>query len=453
MVLNLVLFAAGLVLGLVLMFIFLKRERSVFNERIKEREARETALLKEKNEAIALKDKNEETIKTLLSEKSRLETTIEKDREGYAEKEALIEKSKENLSQAFTALAAEALHQNSKKFLEEALANLATIQAGNKGMLDEKEKAIEGLVKPLKESLEKMNAEIKEIEGKRIEAYTGLLGQISNVQKGQDKLDTTTGDLLRALKSPKSRGNWGELQLRRVVEMADMLPFVDFEEQVQITADRDTPDMIIKLPGGRKIVVDAKASMDAFLKAMEAESEEEKKQKLSEHGANVRSRLKELSKKEYWEKLGDSPEFVVMFLPGESYFAAVLEQDMQFLDDAVKAKVIPASPLTLIALLKAVAYGWKQEDAERNAARFIGLAKELYERLCTAADHLKDMEKNLHRTVESYNKMVGSLESRVLSQGRQIASLSTKELPELNQVDEIPRALSAPDWKDGGDGN
>ena len=273
------------------------------------------------------------------------------------------------------------------------------------------------------------------------------MNEIGNVKGGQAKLDTTTTDLLKALKSPKARGNWGELQLRRVVEMADMLPYVDFEEQVQITADRDTPDMIIKLPGGRKIVVDAKASMDAFLRALEAESEEEKKARLSEHGANVRNRLKELSKKEYWEKLGDSPEFVVMFLPGESYFASVLEQDMQFLDDAVKARVIPASPLTLIALLKAIAYGWKQEMAERNAAKFIGLSKELYERLCTATEHLKEMEKNLHKTVESYNRMVGSLESRVLSQGRQIASLSTKELPELGQVDEIPRSLTAPDWK------
>lgn len=451
MVVNLALFAAGLVLGLVLMFVFLRREKSLFNERIKERDLREAALLREKNDALASREKDEEAVKTLLSEKSRLETTLEKERQSHAEKEALLERAKETFAQTFTALAADALHQNSRKFLEEAIANLKTLQESTKGVLDKKEEAISGLVKPLKESLEKISDGIKEIEKERIRAYSDLMNEIGNVKGGQVKLDNTTTDLLKALKSPKARGNWGELQLRRVVEMAEMLPYVDFEEQKQITSDRDTPDMIIKLPGGRKIVVDAKASMDAFLRALEAGSEEEKKARLSEHGANVRARLKELSKKEYWEKLGDSPEFVVMFLPGESYFAAVLEQDMQFLDDAVRAKVIPASPLTLIALLKAVAYGWKQEESERNAAKFIGLSKELYERLCTAAEHLKDMEKNLHKTVESYNKMVGSLESRVLSQGRQIASLSAKELPELGQVDEIPRSLSAPDWKSGGE--
>ncbi len=450
MVVDLALFAAGLALGLVLMFVFLRREKSLFNERIKERDLREAALLREKNDALALRERDEEAVKTLLSEKSRLEATLEKERQGHAEKEALLDRAKETFAQTFTALAADALHQNSRKFLEEAIANLQTLQESTKGVLDKKEEAIGGLVKPLKESLEKINDGIREIEKERIRAYSDLMNEISNVKGGQAKLDTTTTDLLKALKSPKARGNWGELQLRRVVEMAEMLPFVDFEEQVQITAERDTPDMIIKLPGGRKVVVDAKASMDAFLKALEAGSEEEKKARLSEHGANVRARLKELSKKEYWEKLGDSPEFVVMFLPGESYFAAVLEQDMQFLDDAVRAKVIPASPLTLIALLKAVAYGWKQEEAERNAARFIGLSKELYERLCVAADHLKDMERNLHKTVESYNRMVGSLESRVLSQGRLIASLSAKELPELGQVDEIPRPLSAPDWKGEG---
>ncbi|HNQ78144.1 MAG TPA: DNA recombination protein RmuC [Acidobacteriota bacterium] len=447
MVVDLALFAAGLALGLVLMFVFLRREKSLFNERIKERDLREAALLREKNDALALRERDEEAVKTLLSEKSRLEATLEKERQGHAEKEALLDRAKETFAQTFTALAADALHQNSRKFLEEAIANLQTLQESTKGVLDKKEEAIGGLVKPLKESLEKISDGIKEIEKERIRAYSDLMNEIGNVKGGQAKLDTTTTDLLKALKSPKARGNWGELQLRRVVEMADMLPYVDFEEQVQITADRDTPDMIIKLPGGRKIVVDAKASMDAFLRALEAESEEEKKARLSEHGANVRNRLKELSKKEYWEKLGDSPEFVVMFLPGESYFASVLEQDMQFLDDAVKARVIPASPLTLIALLKAIAYGWRQEMAERNAAKFIGLSKELYERLCTATEHLKEMEKNLHKTVESYNRMVGSLESRVLSQGRQIASLSTKELPELGQVDEIPRSLTAPDWK------
>ncbi|HPA27810.1 MAG TPA: DNA recombination protein RmuC [Acidobacteriota bacterium] len=447
MVVDLALFAAGLALGLVLMFVFLRREKSLFNERIKERDLREAALLREKNDALALRERDEEAVKTLLSEKSRLEATLEKERQGHAEKEALLDRAKETFAQTFTALAADALHQNSRKFLEEAIANLQTLQESTKGVLDKKEEAIGGLVKPLKESLEKISDGIKEIEKERIRAYSDLMNEIGNVKGGQAKLDTTTTDLLKALKSPKARGNWGELQLRRVVEMADMLPYVDFEEQVQITTDRDTPDMIIKLPGGRKIVVDAKASMDAFLRALEAESEEEKKARLSEHGANVRNRLKELSKKEYWEKLGDSPEFVVMFLPGESYFASVLEQDMQFLDDAVKARVIPASPLTLIALLKAIAYGWKQEMAERNAAKFIGLSKELYERLCTATEHLKEMEKNLHKTVESYNRMVGSLESRVLSQGRQIASLSTKELPELGQVDEIPRSLTAPDWK------
>ena len=379
MVVDLALFAAGLALGLVLMFVFLRREKSLFNERIKERDLREAALLREKNDALALRERDEEAVKTLLSEKSRLEATLEKERQGHAEKEALLDRAKETFAQTFTALAADALHQNSRKFLEEAIANLQTLQESTKGVLDKKEEAIGGLVKPLKESLEKISDGIKEIEKERIRAYSDLMNEIGNVKGGQAKLATTTTDLLKALKSPKARGNWGELQLRRVVEMADMLPYVDFEEQVQITADRDTPDMIIKLPGGRKIVVDAKASMDAFLRALEAESEEEKKARLSEHGANVRNRLKELSKKEYWEKLGDSPEFVVMFLPGESYFASVLEQDMQFLDDAVKARVIPASPLTLIALLKAIAYGWRQEMAERNAAKFIGLSKELYE--------------------------------------------------------------------------
>jgi DNA recombination protein RmuC len=423
MVWNLVLFVAGLILGLIVSSITFKRER---------------------------KQKDDDLTK-LLVETAELKTVIAKDRESFKEKEAIIGKAEQSLSDAFSALAGKALDRNIKDFLELAISKFEILETKTKGVLDKKEEAISGLIKPLKESLEKMNTEIKELEGKRIGAYRDLMNEISNVKGGQLKLDNTTGELLKALKSPKARGNWGEMQLRRVVEMADMLPFVDFNEQVQITAERDTPDMVINLPGGRRIIVDAKASMDAFLKALEAESEDEKKAKLAEHSGNVRARLKELSKKEYWDKLGESPEFVVMFLPGESYFAAVLEQDMKFLDDAVRAKVIPASPLTLIALLKAVAYGWKQEEMTKSAEVLISNARELYERLCTAAGHLEILGQSIHKTVETYNDFVGSLERKVLPKGRQLASLSSKELPEIEQIAEIPRELNSPDWKSGKD--
>jgi DNA recombination protein RmuC len=353
----------------------------------------------------------------------------------------------QELRDSFQALSAEALKSNNQAFLHLAQSTLAKFQSEAKGDLELRQQAVENLVAPIGESLKKVDEQIRQMESTRDRAYGDLTTQVRSLISTQEKLQTETGNLVKALRSPTVRGRWGEIQLRRVVEIAGMLPYCDFVEQETVTnsAGRFRPDLIVRLPGGKNVVVDAKTPLLAYLEAVEATDDEYRRQKLADHANQVRTHMLQLSSKLYQEQFEPTPEFVVMFLPGETFFSAALEQDPALIERGVSQKVIPASPTTLIALLKAVAYGWNQEKLARNAQEISTLGKELHDRLRLLGAHIDNVGKGLDRAVESYNKAVGSLESRVMVSARKFVELGapvTDEIAELNPIETTTRNLT-----------
>ena len=394
--------------------------------------------------------------RNLIESRARLESALESERKTSNEKIELLTKSGDRaateLQNAFKALAADALKTNNSTFLQIAQETLKRFQSDAQGDLDARQKAVTDLVTPVRESLSKVDAQIQQMEIARGEAYGDLKSQVQSLIVTQKELQSQTGNLVRALRTPNVRGRWGEIQLRRVVEIAGMLPYCDFAEQETITSDagRFRPDLVVKLPGGKVVVVDAKTPLQAFLDAFETTDEDTRRARLADHARQVRDHINTLSGKKYWEQFESTPEFVVMFLPGETFFSAALEQDTGLIEHGVLNRVIPASPTTLIALLKAINYGWNQEKLARNAQQISDLGKELHERLRKLAGHITGVGTSLDRAVEAYNQAVGSLENRVLVSARKFAELGAsvaEDIPDLEPIETTARALSF-EWDD-----
>jgi DNA recombination protein RmuC len=360
------------------------------------------------------------------------------------------ERSQQSLLESFQALSARALQANNDSFLQLASQSMEKFQEGAKGDLEARGKAVEALVLPIRESLTRVDSKIGEIERERQSAYAALNEQVRGlVQEHIPLLRSETAGLVKALRQPAARGRWGEIQLRRVVEMAGMLNHCDFMEQrSEETADGVLrPDLVVRLPGGKQIVVDAKVPLAAHLEASEAQEDSVRDAHLVRHVQQVRAHMTALGRKAYWEAFEPTPEFVVMFLPGEAFFSAALQQDPALIEFGVNEKVIPATPTTLIALLRAVAYGWRQEALALNAAEIANLGKDLHGRLATLGEHWQKVGQRLGKAVEAYNQSVGALEGRVLSSARKFRDLravaTEEEIETVVQIEQQVRVLTA----------
>lgn len=380
--------------------------------------------------------------------RARSESSCEEMRRGIGEQRETLKQAESALANAFKSLAAEALSRNNEQFLTLAREKLAALEREAIADLDARHKAIDGVVAPVRESLGKMDEQIRAIEKARAEAYGALSEQVQSLVRTQGELRSETSNLVKALRAPAVRGRWGEIQLRRVVELAGMLNRCDFlEQQTMQGADgKLRPDLCVQLPGGKNIIVDAKAPLQAYLESLEAPTDETRIQRLKEHARQVRDHMTKLAAKAYWDYLKPTPEFVVLFLPGETFFSAALEQDPSLIEQGVGQKVILATPTTLIALLRAVAYGWRQEQIAENAERISQLGQELYERLGTSASHIAALGSALKNSVDKYNKAVGSLESRVLIAARRFKDLGVpakSEIGELEPIEALPREIAS----------
>ena len=385
----------------------------------------------------------------LAAEKQRLGAELDAERRASAEKMTLLARAEQSLREAFQSLSAEALRQNNQSFLDLARTSLGEFQRSAAADLDHRRQEIGDLVKPVRESLDKVDSKLQAVERDRVDAYSALREQVRSLASTQQQLQSETVKLVQALRTPAVRGRWGEIQLKRVVEIAGMLDHCDFFEQQSVSTEdgRLRPDMLIRLPGGRNVVVDAKAPLGAYLEAMEAADDAARENRLRDHARQVRDHITKLGAKSYADQFEPAPEFVVMFLPGETFFSAALQVDPALIEFGVDKRVIVATPTTLIALLRAVAYGWRQEKLAENAQAISELGREIHERLCTMVDHFERLGGHLDRAVASYNDAVGSLERRVLVSARRLKEAgvgASQEIPSLEGIERSARAVGNP---------
>jgi DNA recombination protein RmuC len=386
-------------------------------------------------------------IMNLKAKAIEISTALEHERRQAQEKIALLEEAQAKWTHTFKALSADALSANNQSFLDLAKSTLEKFQESAKTDLTHRQKAIGEMITPVQQALSKVDTKLVDLEKERVGAYQVLRNQVAELVNSQKELRQETSNLVKALRTPNVRGQWGEMQLKRVVEMAGMVAHCDFLEQVSLDGEqgRLRPDMVVKLPGDKKIIVDAKAPLSAYLEALEAQDEETRSAKMSEHARQVRTHIKALSQRAYWDQFESTPEFVILFLPGETFFSAALEKDPTLIEVGVREKVILATPTTLIALLRSVSYGWRQESIAENAKAISELGRELYKRLSDLGNHMTRMGRHLGQAVDSYNQTVGTLERRVLVSARKFKTLdsSNEEMEEIVAIDHTPRNLQS----------
>ena len=379
-----------------------------------------------------------------------LSAQLDAERRSTADRITTMEQAELRLREAFASMGAEALRQNSESFLQLAKNSLSEMQQSTSSDLDQRQKAITELVSPIRETLEKMDGTLRSVEIARVGSYESLIEQVRAMGEAQKELSGRTKQLGDALRAPTVRGRWGEMQLKRVCEMAGMLDHCDFTEQTSVDgADgKLRPDLTVRLPGGKVIIVDAKAPLMSYLAAIDCGDETERERLMRDHSRQVRDHMVKLGQKAYWGQFDSTPEFVVMFLPGETFFSAALQYDPGLIEYGVEQRVIPSSPTTLIALLRSIAYGWQQDRVARNAEEISALGREMYARVSTFAGHFDTLRRGLEKSVEAYNSAVGSLERKVMPQARRFRDLggfSASDIEPVESIDLAMRSLDLPE--------
>jgi len=380
---------------------------------------------------------------------AQLESRIKDQDALQVERDSAYEAATTRLATAFSELSNQSLKANSETFLRLAQENLGAQQERAKHELTAREQAVENLVKPIRDALQQSQKQIGELEKSRSEAYGGIKSQLELMQLGQKSLAQETQNLVNALRRPEVRGRWGEITLRRLVELAGMVEHCDFQEQVHTTSDEKSirPDMIVRMPDQRDLVVDVKTPLDAYLEAVEAKDDAQRQLGLDRHARNVRNHIRMLAGKTYWEQFEQSPEFVILFIPGDQFLSAALNEDPELIEYALSKQIILATPTSFVALLKAVAYGWRQLALADNAGEIRTLAEDLYSRLSTFVGHMNKVGKQLASSVENYNRAVGSLERKVLPGARKFVELGIrpkKELEPIEPLESLPRTMIEP---------